>query len=329
MRLLRPEMAVWLVVVPALAAGWSLHYLYKWRSRGRGAVAPHVAALSRRSTAGQDATTLLLGLLTAVFLVGAMMRPQVMIERREPQLQRQDLIVVLDRSVSMNARDVRPSRLGRALDEIKAFLQHKPEAIDRVGLVGFAATSIALSYPTRDLDSLFFYLEWARGDPTPMYGTNIGGALATALTAARRDADDTAVPLFVVISDGEDDGEELEHAIATFRRENLRVHSIGIGSHQPVPMPVAGDDGEEFLADEAGQVLMTQFNESTLRRVAAATGGRYFRSVTGGELRGALEAAAVAERQQIGWTTTRQYRDLYLALLAGAGICSVGLMVRL
>lgn len=330
MRLLRPEMAAWLFAVPVVAACWFVHYHYKWRHRGRVEIAPHVAAMSRRSSSARDAAVLTLGVLTVLLLTGAMMRPQVLLALRSPEMERQDLILVLDRSVSMQARDIRPSRLGRAMDEIKSFLQRKPDSIDRVGLVGFAETSVALSYPTRDLDSIFFYLDWAREDPTPMYGTNIGGALTNALAVARRDPQQGVPPLFVVISDGEDDGDELDRAVATFRRENIRVHCIGIGSYESVPMPVTGADGrEEFLADDEGRVLMTRFNEKTLQQLSGSTGGRYFRSVTGGELRFALDAAAVAERRQVGWTETREYRDIYLLLLAGAGISTLALVGRL
>ena len=330
MRLLRPEMAAWLLSVPLVAVCWYVHFYYKWGRRGPWPSAPGVRALSRRSTQRHDAAVLVLSALTVALLGGAMMRPQVLLARRTPELERQDLILILDRSVSMNARDIRPSRLGRALDEIKDFLQRKPDTIDRVALVGFASTAVPLSYPTRDLDSIFFYLDWAREDPTPMYGTNIGGALTSALAVARRDQQEGVPPLFVVISDGEDDGEELERAVAAFRRDNLRVHAIGIGSHETVPMPVTGADGREaFLEDEAGQVLMTRFDETTLRRISASTGGRYFRSVTGGELRSAFDAAAMAERRQIGWATTTEYRDLYLFLLAAAGASALALVGRL
>lgn len=329
MRVLHPEMAAWLLSGPVVAAAWLLHARYKWRRRDAVQTSP-VADLSRRSTRRHDALVLALSLVTIVLLTGAMMRPQVLWALRTPEFERQDLILVLDRSVSMRARDIRPSRLGRAIDEIKALLQHKPEAIDRVALVGFATTSIALAHPTSDLESIFFYLDWARDDPTPMYGTNIGGALMNALAVARRDQQPGVPPLFVVISDGEDDGDEYERAIATFRRENLRVHAIGIGSSESVPMPVATDgDTEEFLEDESGEVMMTRFDETTLQKLSASTGGRYFRSVTGGELRAALEGAVTAERRRIGWTTVTEYRDIYLFLLAAAGISAAGLVIRL
>ena len=64
---------------------------------------------------------------------------------------------------------------------------------------------------------------------------------------------------------------------------------------------------------------MTRFDETTLQKLSASTGGRYFRSATGGELRAALEGAVTAERRRIGWATTGEYRDIYMFLLAAAG----------
>jgi Ca-activated chloride channel family protein len=95
-------------------------------------------------------------------------------------------------------------------------------------------------------------------------------------------------------------------------------------------MPVATGDGrEEYLRNDEGRVLTTRFDERTLERVAAQTGGRYFRSTTGGELRTALEAIAAGERRQTGWRTTVDYRDVYLPLLAAAAALSVGLVALL
>ena len=84
---------------------------------------------------------------------------------------------MLDRSASMRAHDVSPSRFARATEEIRTFLKNKPENIDRVGLVGFASSSLILSYLTRDIDNVAFYLDWIEEDPQTFLGTNIGAAL--------------------------------------------------------------------------------------------------------------------------------------------------------
>ena len=328
-RFLQPEMTAWLSVVPVMAGLWLIHFLYKYRARRRSAVQSRFRPLSRRSSWRGDLLMLVLGM-TATGLLGlALMRPQLLLERRTPEFERQDLILILDRSVSMKARDVRPSRAERALTEIKNFLQRKPETIDRVGLVGFAGTSLVLSYLTSDVGSILFYLDWIADDPAVMYGTDMGAALTSALDVVRRDEQPTR-KLFLVISDGEDQGTTLPQAITAVRAQRIRVHTIGIGSAQESMIPVRfPGQRETFLQDDAGVVLKTMFNEASLRSLAAATGGRYLRSATGGELRAALEEIAGAEQVQTGWRTTTEYRDVHMILLAAAGLAAAALVALL
>lgn len=325
---LHPEMALWLLALSVVAGSWLLHYIYKYRSRQRTVVQPRFVALSRRSRRRRDIAILVLAGAAVSLLVAALARPQLLLERRVPEFERQDIVFILDRSVSMRARDIRPSRGERALREIKTFLQQKPEAIDRVGLVSFAGTSLVLSYLTDDVDSTLFYLDWIADDPSVLYGTDIGAALSSALEIVRRDSQPTR-KLFVIISDGEDQGGSLDQALAAVMQKRIRIHSIGIGSQQEALIPVTLPGGrEEFLADDSGRPLTTRFNESSLRSLAATTGGRYVRSVTGRELHSALDSIAQADRVQTGWRTTTEYRDIYRSLLAAAG-SAIALLVIL
>ncbi|HKB12585.1 MAG TPA: VWA domain-containing protein, partial [Vicinamibacterales bacterium] len=222
-----------------------------------------------------------------------------------------------------------PSRFRRATAELRNFLRHKPDTIDRVGLVGFADASIVLSYLTADVDSVMFYLDWIDEDPTALLGTNIGAALRSAREVAQKD--DRPNPKFVVlISDGEDYGTELASTLATFRAERRRVHCIGIGSDSDVPVPLRLVNGqEEFLRDDAGRIVTTRFEEATLRTVAATTGGRFARSTTGGELARAIADIVRGERRIVGWRTSTEYRDLYQVGLAVAGAAGATLWLLL
>ena len=328
-RLMQPEMMPWLFSVPVVVVLWLGYFLYKYRARRLGAVQPRFHALSRRSTLRRDVAVLALGAATAGLLALSLTQPQLLLERRTPEFERQDLILVLDRSVSMQARDVRPSREDRAIAEIKNFLPRKPEAIDRVGLVGFAGSSLVLSYLTNDVGSLLFYLDWIADDPAIMYGTDIGAALSSALEVVRRDKQPTR-KVFLVISDGEDQGTTLQEAVKAVRAQRIKVHTIGIGSAQESAIPVSlPGQRETFLEDERGRLLMTRFNETSLRSLAAATDGQYIRSATGGELRSALEEIAGADRIQTGWRTTTEYRDIYLYLIAAAITAAIALVAIL
>ena len=190
MRFLRPDLLRWWLVIPVIVASWAIDWRVMREWRLRSPVAARFAPLSRRSSGRRQVARLLASVATAGALVFALMRPQILLVRRVPDYERQDLIVLLDRSVSMRARDVAPSRFARATLELRNFLRQKPDGIGRVGLVGFADSSVVLSYLTGDVENILFYLDWLDGpsaSASAMFGTNIGAALRSALDVARKD----------------------------------------------------------------------------------------------------------------------------------------------
>jgi Ca-activated chloride channel family protein len=320
MRILRPDLAPWGLVVPLLVAFWFVHSRLREAFRRRLAIAPRFAALSRRSTPARDRLVLAAGLLAAAAIAAALVRPQAVLTRQFPDYERQDLVIMLDRSASMQAHDVAPSRFARATLEIRNFVRQKPEGIGRIALVGFAEAAVVLSYLTDDTDSVLFYFDWIDADPTPLFGTNIGDALNSAMDVARKD-DRPTRKLFLIVSDGEDYGTELERSLVQARAGGYRVNCIGIGSDRAVAIPVrAPGGGETPLRDDAGRPVTTRFSERTLRAIAAATGGRYVRSATGDELRGAIADIVAGEQRMVGWRSSTEFRDLYPGLLAMAAL---------
>lgn len=329
MRFLRPDLAQWALVLPVIIALWAVHRQVRRGFRRRTPIAPRFAPLSRRSTALRDWGALAAALVMGGALVLALVRPQILLTRRVPEYEQQDVVVMLDRSVSMHARDIAPSRFSRATLELRNFVRHKPDGIGRVALVGFADSAVVLSYLTDDMNSLLFYFDWLDADPTPLLGTNLGAAIESAIGVVKKDKRNTG-KLFLVLSDGEDHGDELRHALATARAAGYRVNCIGIGSDHAVPIPIRTVEGREaFLRDDAGARVLTKFSEGTLREIAAVTGGRYARSTTGGELQRAIDDLAARERRIVGWRTSTEYYDLYRAALALAAMAGAALWVLL
>jgi Ca-activated chloride channel family protein len=329
MRFLRADAANWWEVLPVIVACWAVRLQYVRSLRRRAATRAPFAALSRRSTWKREAGVLASGLIAAGALVFVLMRPQAVLAERVPEIERQDLIVMLDRSASMRAHDIKPSRFSRATLEIENFLREKPEGIDRVGLVGFADASLILSYLTKDVDTITFYLDWIDHDPQTLLGTDIGAALKSAWDVAKKD-DRPSRKVFVLVSDGEDYGDALNAQLARFRGEGYHVHCIGIGGDLPVVVPILQPDGREVpLRDEQNVIVKTKFAESTLRQIASITGGQYIRSTTGGELVQAMTRIVKGEQRVIGWRTTTEYRDLYPAGLAVAAAAGAALWLLL
>jgi Ca-activated chloride channel homolog len=288
------------------------------------ALGERTRAASRLSTTRTDLLALALALVTFSALVFAAARPQLLYEWRLPQFERRDLLLVLDRSLSMRARDIAPTRFARAIAEIKQFLDEKPPEIDRVALVGFSNAAIAISHFTRNVDSLFFYLDWLADDTRPNFGTDIGSALLTASDVIKRDGLPTN-KVVLVISDGEDEGEVLESAINELRTAGVTIYSIGVGGSRPVEVAVPADDGN----GDAGWALNVTFNEGTLRTIAAAGNGRYYRSQTGRELLEAMRDLASRERRQLGWIDQIEYRDLHPYALGVAALAACALLITL
>jgi Ca-activated chloride channel homolog len=329
MRFLRPDLASWALVLPLLVGLAILHRAVRLACRRRAQIADRFQPLSRRTTGWHDAAALLASLLAAGGIVFALTRPQLLLTHQIPEYERQDLIIMLDRSASMQAHDIRPSRAARAAQEIRAFLRHKPAALDRIALVGFAESAVVLSSLTADVDSLLFYFDWLDQDPTPFFGTNLGAALTSAMEMARRDKRPTQ-KLFLIVSDGEDYGNELRRALIAAAAAHDRIDCIGIGSDEAVPIPLRGADGRETpLRDDEGHPVITRFSETTLREIAAATGGRYLRATTGDDLAHALSGLLSTDRRLVGWRTATDYRDLYPLGLIAAALGAAGLLLRL
>jgi len=329
MRLLRPEYLAWWQIVPIAIACWAIRYHYLLSVRRRSPVAARFATLSRRSSLVRELAALTLIVIAGGAIVASLVQPQVLLTRREPVYEQQDLVLVLDRSASMRAHDITPSRFARATREIQNFIEHKPEGIGRIGLVGFASGSLILSYLTKDLETVSFFLDWINHDPQTLLGTDIGAALKNARDVARKD-DRPTRKLFLLVSDGEDHGGELARQMHAYRTDGYRVNCIGIGSEAAVPIPILDPEGREtYLRDEQGRVVNTRFEEATLRQIAATTGGRYVRSTTGGELAPAIEDIVKGERRITGWRTTTEYRDLYPLALAIAAAAAAALWLLL
>ena len=325
MRFVHFGSALWLLVLPLVWGVCLLRRRQRERTRRLSGFGEGITGLSHIEGTRHDLAVAALATIGVVALVVTAMRPQAAIWTAE--YESRDLLILLDRSASMYAEDVPPSRARRASVEIRNFIETKPETIERVGLIGFAGSSVTLSQKTRDPNVVLFYLDWIENDRTPLFGTNLTSALDNALEVIRR-GDRRNQTFVVVVSDGDDHSEQLKETVAKFSSQRIPIYGIGIGSHQEVPIPAPDDTQDRFLLDEDGVPLKTHLDESTLVSIANATGGRYFRSTSGAELRAALDEIARRERRVIG-RRIDQYRELYPWSLASGAVALAALLAIL
>src|SRR5262245_22375030 len=157
MRFVHPGAILWFLALPAAWALCLLHQWFRERIRRRSGFGLGLERLSHIAGRKHDVTVVVLVTIAVTALVVAAMRPQLVL--RMPEYESRDLLLLLDRSASMLAEDVRPSRARRASLEIRNFIKTKPETIGRIGLIGFAGSSLTLSQQTRDTDVVLFYLD--------------------------------------------------------------------------------------------------------------------------------------------------------------------------
>jgi Ca-activated chloride channel family protein len=253
-------------------------------------------------------------------LIIALAHPQIRLERQVAQPRQMDVVFLLDNSPSMRAEDITPSRLERAIQVIGDFSKNMLRD-DRMGLVSFSEGSIILSYLTGDSENILYYLEYLKDDSDPNYGTNIGRALNNGLTIFTRDLEVNPEMagnkrVLILVSDGEDYGEDLEDAVAAIINMGINVHTIGIGSRDGAPIPIATENGKtRYLEDQGGQRIVSRFNEETLRWVAEVTGGNAYRSFTGLELESIFSDIVLEEREIDGFKKIVEHEDVYQRFL--------------
>lgn len=187
-----------------------------------------------------------------------------------------DVVVALDASKSMLARDVAPSRLERARLELSTLLDELKG--DRVAVIAFAGDAFIQCPLTSDYGAARIFLRSIDPNQMPQGGTNIGSALLLArqvLENADRGSKDKVI---VLLSDGEDLTGAIDEGIEALKEVNARVLAVGIGSEQGEPIPVLSERGEVvgYKKDENGVTVLTRLDRAGLTRVAKDTGGDFF-----------------------------------------------------
>ncbi len=260
---------------PLLAALLWLAAQGRRRANAR-AFGPRVAALTECD--GRRPRLVRGGLLGAgVLLAGlALMQPAWGEGERSAAGRGVDVLVCLDVSRSMLARDQAPSRLLAARREI-AELARRAQG-DRLGLVVFAGEARLAVPLTRDV-AAFVALAQQQGPLSVRRGgTDLGAALDAAVAALAGATGDHEVVL--LLTDGEDhEGRGLRAAERCARR-GITVHTVSFGARRGGKIPVPGEGGEVFLRDRSGDDVVTVPGVAALSRIAAATGGTHVAAAT-------------------------------------------------
>lgn len=261
---------LWLLVIPAFML---VHYVYIEVSGRR----PHLRVPDIKFWKAGGRSVLgvirhlpfLLRTIALVMIIIAIARPRSSTKRDKIDTEGIDIVLAMDVSTSMLARDFTPDRISAAKDIAIEFISQRPS--DRMGIVVFAGESYTQCPLTTDRATLINLMKEIETGLIED-GTAIGNGLATAV--ARMQNSDAKSRVVILLTDGVNNSGEItpQTAADIAKTYGIRVYTIGVGANGTAPYPVMTPWGVQM------QNVEVEIDENLLKNIAETTGGRYFRA---------------------------------------------------
>ena len=207
-----------------------------------------------------------------LFLV-ALLGPSFGDTKKEIQSIGKDIFIAVDLSESMNAFDIQPTRL----EKLKFELKNISDAFssDRIGLIMFSNEAFMQCPLTYDKSALSLFIETLNTSLVPNTGTDFSPPLKMALD--KLSADESSVTrqkskIIILISDGEDFGENTEDVAKDIESSGIKLFTLGIGTDKGSKIMTQ----RGFKKDKERKDVISKLNPVSLKKLASASGGKYF-----------------------------------------------------
>ena len=246
-------------------------------------------------------------------LVVALARPQDVEQNVRTNTEGIDIMLAIDVSGSMLARDFKPDRITAAKEVAGSFIADRYG--DRIGLVAFAGEAFTQSPLTTDQSTLQTLLARIRSGLIED-GTAIGNGLATAINRLRESEAKSKV--IILLTDGVNNRGEIAPFTAAeiAKAQGIRVYTIGVGTEGMAPYPAIDMFGNITFVNQKVEI-----DEKTLTAISDMTGGKYFRATDKAKLKAIYDEINQLEKSKVEVTEHVSYHELYLAwVLAALGL---------
>jgi len=207
----------------------------------------------------------------ALFII-AIMGPSFGGARKEVKSIGKDIMICVDLSKSMDAFDIQPSRLEKVKNEMKKVVAAFNS--DRIGVIIFGNEAFMQCPLTFDQNALNLFIETINTSLVPTGGTDFGPPLRMAIRKFKEDKQSGAPTskIVILISDGEDFGEETDDAVREIEDNDVRLFTLGVGTAQGGNIYASNG----LKKDKDGNIVTTKLNASSLKSIAAKADGQYF-----------------------------------------------------
>jgi Ca-activated chloride channel family protein len=264
----------------------------------------------------------LFGLRTAAvaLLIIVVARPQATNRFQNVSTEGIDIVLALDISGSMLARDFKPDRLEASKDVATEFISGRP--YDRIGLVVFSGESFTQCPLTTDHAVLINLLREVQSGMIED-GTAIGMGLATAVSRLKDSQAKSKV--IILLTDGVNNRGEIapETAADIAKTFGIRVYTIGVGTQGMAPYPVNTPFGVQY------QDMPVEIDEGILRQISQTTGGRYFRATDNDKLEEVYKEIDKLEKSKIDVRQfSRKEEKYFITALAAFILLALEILIR-
>ncbi len=245
----------------------------------------------------------------------ALARPQGVEEQSRTDAEGIDIMLAIDISGSMLARDFQPDRLTAAKEVAGNFVADRHG--DRIGLAVFAGEAFTQSPLTTDKSTLQTLLARVRSGVIED-GTAIGNGLATALNRLRESEAKSKV--IILLTDGVNNRGEIAPLMAADIAADMgvKVYTIGVGKRGKAPYPAI-----DMFGNMTYQMMDVEIDEKTLTEIASRTGGQYFRATDKQKLKAIYDEINQMEKSKVEITNLTIYHEQWVPLL----LLALGLLI--
>lgn len=206
-------------------------------------------------------------------LIVAFLGPSFGEAKREVKAVGKDIMICVDLSKSMDAFDIQPTRLEKVKFEMKKIVNAFNS--DRVGVIIFSSEAFMQCPLTYDQNALNLFIETMNSSLVPSSGTDFAPPLKMALDKLEDDkslAGQQKSKVIILISDGEDFGEDTDEISKDIEEKGIKLFTLGVGTEKGGNMYA----GSGLKTDRNGNLVVSKLNVKSLRSIANKTDGQYF-----------------------------------------------------
>ena len=229
---------------------------------------------SRLSVSFKGVITKIIFRSTYFFLmIIALLGPSFGSSKKEIKVIGKDIMIAIDLSESMNANDIQPSRLEKIKFELKKIIDEFNS--DRIGIIMFSNEAYIQCPLTYDKNALNLFIETLNTGLVPNSGTDFGPPLDLSLDKLLADKiqKNDKSKIIILISDGEDFGENTYEIVDKIKESSIKLFTVGIGTAQGTRITLRNG---LFKKDKDGKEVITKLNSTSLKKIANETKGKYF-----------------------------------------------------